>query len=61
MWSRREPFEGHDTDKDSAWVLLAETRTVRLYGRRRPASLGDALKDRERAGGNPRAERKEMK
>ena len=57
MWSRREPFEANDTKliDDGAWVLLAETQTVRLYGRWKPASFREAPQDRERKAGKPSA------
>jgi hypothetical protein len=67
MWSRREPFEGHDTEGRSdgnksapSWQDYLDA--LRLEGARyKPASLRKALEDRERAGGNPRTSEKEMK
>ena len=40
------------TKQNGAWVLLAETRAVRVYGKRRPASFREVLNDRERERGN---------
>jgi hypothetical protein len=64
VWSRCEPFEANDTDPSaweheadmsdgSEWVLLAETRTVMVLGRR-PASR-DTLTDETNSSpdGNP--------
>lgn len=57
---RAEPIGSQDHD-DDAWVLLAETRFVRVYGRLRAATLGNVLNDRERVAGKPRACEEEVK